>query len=409
MKYDTISKSDLQFLLEIFRALEAGEFYHAEQHSKELLDMDPENAYAHLAKLMSERKVRAEHELSYQQTPLEESRNYKWILRFADDKLRQRIETCNQCTINKKHGEPFDIPAFSSNEINSDFLLTIQETQVDAKATLVDRTTKKKNKVRILLLAVFVIFMAVLLFSLFNNSKNKAGDITSYIQSTSPPIETSDLNESVKENESFAPTDYKSEKPVATTEPTQQLTSDSSEFIEDEVIKQIEVTHYEMPKSYLYKRIGLVFKNNSAFNLCVRAKVIFRDASGAPIDVDDTAIIIAFGPENEQIFVANTDSEFATYDVELSVNKDRYNKPISEYISYETVFQKEKVIVSVKSVAEKPIELIGVDMLFMKDGKVVDYGYNYGGDLKPGKTEYLQVNSKESFDSIMVFLHGFLK
>ena len=71
--------------------LEDGEWSSAEQYCDKVLDVDPENAYAYLAKLMVEFHARNQKELLNCPQPFDHSNNYKKVFRFGDEKLKKTL------------------------------------------------------------------------------------------------------------------------------------------------------------------------------------------------------------------------------------------------------------------------------------------------------------------------------
>ena len=74
-----------------FIFLEDGDFIRADEYCEKVLDLDPENAYAYLGKLMAELKVNIKDNLQNCTTPFEKKDNYKKIIRFADKTLTEEI------------------------------------------------------------------------------------------------------------------------------------------------------------------------------------------------------------------------------------------------------------------------------------------------------------------------------
>ena len=74
-------------------ALEDGDFQRADEFVEQLLNINARNSQAYVYKLMVERKVRIEENLAKETTALEESPNYVKAMRFADDAMKQKLET----------------------------------------------------------------------------------------------------------------------------------------------------------------------------------------------------------------------------------------------------------------------------------------------------------------------------
>lgn len=75
-----------------FIFLEDGDWANADQYCEKVLDIDPENAYAYLGKLLTELKLTHEELLGECEEPFDNRNNYKKIIRFADAELKARID-----------------------------------------------------------------------------------------------------------------------------------------------------------------------------------------------------------------------------------------------------------------------------------------------------------------------------
>ena len=93
----TIDKTDeIEALLErAFNFLEDGDWITANQYSEKVLDRDPKNARAYLAKLMAELSVRKLEALKDCTKQFDDSKNYQKAIIFADDKLKDLLNQMN--------------------------------------------------------------------------------------------------------------------------------------------------------------------------------------------------------------------------------------------------------------------------------------------------------------------------
>lgn len=79
-----------------FVALKSGSFGNADELFSQAVNAAPENAYGYFGKLMAEMKVLQEGELSRSTVILEQNPNYAKILRYGDEKLRQKLSYYNE-------------------------------------------------------------------------------------------------------------------------------------------------------------------------------------------------------------------------------------------------------------------------------------------------------------------------
>lgn len=85
-----------------FMCLEDGDWNGADKCCEKILDIDPENARAYLAKLCLELKYHRPEEIANRKQPLDESNsNYKKAMRFADEQFKIELEGYNNAILNR--------------------------------------------------------------------------------------------------------------------------------------------------------------------------------------------------------------------------------------------------------------------------------------------------------------------
>lgn len=72
--------------------LEDADWKKAEEFLEQVLNREPENAYAYLGKLMVELQVRKQEELKYYSRPFIYSDNYIKTIRFANEELKETLD-----------------------------------------------------------------------------------------------------------------------------------------------------------------------------------------------------------------------------------------------------------------------------------------------------------------------------
>lgn len=94
---------DPKVLLErAFMFLEDGDWDKADIYCESVLDQNPKCAEAYLGKLMAEVKIRKKEDLSKTKEPLDQSDNYRKVMRFADESLRERLSNAKEVQHNKQ-------------------------------------------------------------------------------------------------------------------------------------------------------------------------------------------------------------------------------------------------------------------------------------------------------------------
>lgn len=76
-----------------FIFLEDGNWKDADEYCERVLDLDPENAEGYLGKLMAELKVHKQDDLAKLETSFDESDNYIKAARYANEKLRDKLNS----------------------------------------------------------------------------------------------------------------------------------------------------------------------------------------------------------------------------------------------------------------------------------------------------------------------------
>lgn len=94
---------DPKVLLErAFMFLEDGDWDKADIYCESVLDQNPKCAEAYLGKLMAEVKIRKKEDLSTAKEPLDQSDNYRKVMRFADESLRERLSNAKEVQHNEQ-------------------------------------------------------------------------------------------------------------------------------------------------------------------------------------------------------------------------------------------------------------------------------------------------------------------
>lgn len=91
-----------------FLFLEDGDFERADELCEQALNQDPKNAAAYVGKLMAERKVKKQEELSCTTEELTENNYFQKALRFAEDGLKNELERCNQMIMDRNKDQEYE-------------------------------------------------------------------------------------------------------------------------------------------------------------------------------------------------------------------------------------------------------------------------------------------------------------
>ena len=79
-------------LKRMFMFLEDGEWQRADDFAEQVLNQEPENAYAYLGKLMAALKIKKQEFLGEYEAGFEKNPNYNKIRRYADKSLNDKLD-----------------------------------------------------------------------------------------------------------------------------------------------------------------------------------------------------------------------------------------------------------------------------------------------------------------------------
>ena len=85
---NTNNNATAPLLQRVFLFLEDGDWSSADEYCEKVLDMEPQNAMAYVAKLMTKLRVKTQEKLSDCEKPFDDENYYQKAIRFADNKLK---------------------------------------------------------------------------------------------------------------------------------------------------------------------------------------------------------------------------------------------------------------------------------------------------------------------------------
>ena len=83
-------------LKRVFIFLEDEKWDQADEYCEKILDIEPENGEAYLGKMLVELRISSKAELENLDEPFDDCENYNKVIRYADSKLRNELETYNE-------------------------------------------------------------------------------------------------------------------------------------------------------------------------------------------------------------------------------------------------------------------------------------------------------------------------
>lgn len=171
--------------------------------------------------------------------------------------------------------------------------------------------------------------------------------------------------------------------------------------------------HEDFPiKSYEYSRgdyycLGLVITNASGEDTGFDVTVKFYDKSGAIVGIsNDSNYIVANGAQ--AFFEMYNDIEFSSFDCEVSPMKKTMYTAVNDNLEIEKTIVGRKCIIAVTNTGDIPADFVKYNLLFMKNGDVVDTAWGYitdsDSEIKPGKTQYVEEKGPADFDDVLIYL-----
>lgn len=171
--------------------------------------------------------------------------------------------------------------------------------------------------------------------------------------------------------------------------------------------------HEDFPiKSYEYSRgdyycLGLVITNASGEDTGFDVTVKFYDKSGAIVGIsNDSNYIVADGAQ--AFFEMYNDIEFSSFDCEVSPMKNTLYTAVNDNLEIEKTIVGRKCIIAVTNTGDIPADFVKYNLLFMKNGNVVDTAWDYiidsDSEIKPGKTQYAEKKGPSDFDDVLIYL-----
>ncbi len=95
---NTTASNVAPLLERAFIFLEDGEWEKADGYCEKVLDIEPKHAQAYLGKLLADLKCKNKEDLKNLKSVFNSNKNYKKIIQFGDEKLKEEIEEINQKT-----------------------------------------------------------------------------------------------------------------------------------------------------------------------------------------------------------------------------------------------------------------------------------------------------------------------
>lgn len=187
-----------------------------------------------------------------------------------------------------------------------------------------------------------------------------------------------------------------------------QAQQENASFSDDDFTKEAYMYENRYGDTFYF----LAITNNSNASVEIGANGIAKDATGNMIGADDFEIDV-LGPGEQSIgyFVFDDVSGVASVDYDINYAASSYYDPVIADLELQYTINNQNVVVSVTNNGDKKAEYVKAYALFFDaNGGVVDYDSGYvvdnDNELKPGKTLVEQLDTRDGFDNVKVFLSG---
>lgn len=170
------------------------------------------------------------------------------------------------------------------------------------------------------------------------------------------------------------------------------------------------VNEYTYENSYATEHI-FVIKNTSNKTINVGSNSTAFDSNGEAIGADSATLdVLGAGCTSVMYEYHKGVSGVASYETTFTASEEKYYDSVIQDIQIEKITQPGKVIVTLTNTGTQDAEFVQAHAIFLKDGKVVSYKFEYVVDtdscIKSGATLSEQIDCREDFDEVEVYVTG---
>lgn len=185
-------------------------------------------------------------------------------------------------------------------------------------------------------------------------------------------------------------------------------TSEADAFHADAVKAALEVKTYQWnDDSQFY--LALEVKNTSQYTLDINGTVTFYDSNKAMIGSQDN-VQTAVPSESSILLVYYNESEFSSYEYDLTPSKSEYYVPMTQNLQIESNNTDKKVVISVTNNGDIPALFVQMKALFFQGDTPVSFNRTYcmdsDSELKPRAAKTCEIRSTKDFDTVKLYVDG---
>ena len=210
--------------------IEDGRYSKANDLLERIIDQDPKNANAYIAKLVIEAKVKSKEELAFSDVLIFNSKNLESAMKFADRDLRRELNNIINENAYRNACRAFDKASSSSDYSNAKAIFEKIPSFKDSaeyieKCNLNSQLLKTKNKYRIIFAAIGVLLVVAIgtTIAVMANSKKAAQKTeestaqttsVSETNTTTAPTTTTTTTAPPEDSENYEDSDYYGDLPI---------------------------------------------------------------------------------------------------------------------------------------------------------------------------------------------------
>ncbi len=196
-------------------------------------------------------------------------------------------------------------------------------------------------------------------------------------------------------------------------EPDNSNSNDDVTFSPDQYDSLITIKPIEWTDRWSTRHCDLLITNNTDTELEGQIGIKYYDKKKQLIGVENQDFY-ALGKEQPKYLNVLKTEEYDSVELEIkNIGKANNSHSTEQYMTYtETKLANGKIYVEVTNNGTSPFRGTYATVVFYQGSKIVDVDYHYLGDndseIKPGKTEYEELSTKESFDRYELYVSGWM-
>ena len=179
------------------------------------------------------------------------------------------------------------------------------------------------------------------------------------------------------------------------------------------VTENLKVEAYRVKNATGARFAYFVIENHSDQNLRLKAEFEFYDKYGTLVGVASREVYAVEKKTKTviEIYLERAEEEYDRVECVLAAEEEWIYRCLTTKLSYETVWGKNREIVSVTNNSDITAENVDAYIFFFQKGKLVEVASGYIGDedyeIKAGQTAKREINRWKDYDSVEIIVVGY--